>query len=608
MKYKTKMGIVRGGELLAIDKELITEIKNSVNIVDVIGEVVNLTRAGRNYIGLCPFHKEKTPSFNVIEDKQFFHCFGCGKSGDVYKFLEEYRQISFLESVHLVAERAGIPLQVETQQMQSKPKNPNQVLIDIHKDAAKFYNAVLKTTKEGQEAKAYLAQRGLTDDLIDYFNIGLSPNEPDFLYQSLAKRYEENALMASGLFNLSERTNRVYDAFQNRIMFPLTDDTGQVVAFSGRIWTKEDLEAKQAKYKNTRSTALFNKSYELYHLDKARPVMSKKHEVYLMEGFMDVIAAYRAGIENAVASMGTALTPEHVRHLKRYVKKVILTYDGDNAGQNAIAKSLELLKDFNVEIVRVPEQMDPDEFIQKNSPDALANLLENSRISSTEFFIHYLKPENSDNLQAEIAYVEQISKIIAQSPSITAQNSYINMVADSLPDFDYYQVEQSVNSERLQNRSALQTGAVQQSVTVVELPISKNISAIMKAEGQLLQRLMKHDYLLNEFRNQEEFIFDTKELQNLYDILMQQGEITSYDLAQLDGRTRQMYYRVLEENLPDEVAPNEIEEIIQKRNRLLQERDLQKQSKLIRESSNLGDVDAALAALENLIAQKRKME
>ncbi|WP_074669053.1 DNA primase [Streptococcus equinus] len=602
------MGIVRGGELLAIDKELITEIKNSVNIVDVIGEVVNLTRAGRNYIGLCPFHKEKTPSFNVIEDKQFFHCFGCGKSGDVYKFLEEYRQISFLESVHLVAERAGIPLQVETQQVQSKPKNPNQVLIDIHKDAAKFYNAVLKTTKEGQEAKAYLAQRGLTDDLIDYFNIGLSPNEPDFLYQSLAKRYEENALMASGLFNLSERTNRVYDAFQNRIMFPLTDDTGQVVAFSGRIWTKEDLEAKQAKYKNTRSTALFNKSYELYHLDKARPVMSKKHEVYLMEGFMDVIAAYRAGIENAVASMGTALTPEHVRHLKRYVKKVILTYDGDNAGQNAIAKSLELLKDFNVEIVRVPEQMDPDEFIQKNSPDALANLLENSRISSTEFFIHYLKPENSDNLQAEIAYVEQISKIIALSPSITAQNSYINMVADLLPDFDYYQVEQSVNSERLQNRSALQAGAVQQSVTVVELPISKNISAIMKAEGQLLQRLMTHDYLLNEFRNQEEFIFDTRELQNLYDILMQQGEITSYDLAQLDDRTRQMYYRVLEENLPDEVAPNEIEEIIQKRNRLLQERDLQKQSKLIRESSNLGDVDAALAALENLIAQKRKME
>lgn len=608
MKYKTKMGLVRGGDLLAIDKKLISEIKNSVNIVDVIGEVVSLTRAGRNNIGLCPFHKEKTPSFNVIEDKQFFHCFGCGKSGDVYKFLEEYRQVSFLESVHLVAERAGIPLQDDVQQTQTKPQNPNQILIDIHKDAAKFYNAVLKTTKEGQEAKNYLAQRGLTDELIDYFNIGLSPNEPDFLYQSLAKRYDENALMASGLFNLSERTNRVYDAFQNRIMFPLTDDSGQVVAFSGRIWTKEDLENKQAKYKNTRSTALFNKSYELYHLDKARPVMSKKHEVYLMEGFMDVIAAYRAGIENAVASMGTALTPDHVRHLKRYAKKVILTYDGDNAGQNAIAKSLELLKDFNVEIVRVPEQMDPDEFIQKNSPQALANLLENNRISSTEFLIHYLKPENSDNLQAEIAYVEQISKIIAQSPSITAQNSYINMVADLLPDFDYYQVEQSVNSERLQNRSNLQLEAVKQRVTVVELPISKNISAIIKAESQLMHRLLTHDYLLNEFRNRGEFTFDTQELQALYDLLVQQGEVNSYDLAQFDDRTRQMYYRVLEENLPDEIANNEIEEIIDKRDRLLRERDLQKQSKLIRESSNLGNVDAALEALEDLIAQKRNME
>ena len=182
------------------------------------------------------------------------------------------------------------------------------------------------------------------------------------------------------------------------------------------------------------------------------------------------------------------------------------------------------------------------------------------------------------------------------------------MVADLLPDFDYYQVEQSVNSERLQNRSALQSQAAKQRVTVVELPISKNISAVMKAESQLMQRLLTHDYLLNEFRNREEFTLDTQELQTLYDLLMQQGEVTSYDLAQLDDRTRQMYYQVLEENLPEDVAPNEIEEIIQKRNRLLQERDLQKQSKLIRESSNLGDVDAALAALENLIAQKRKME
>lgn len=188
--------------------------------------------------------------------------------------------------------------------MLTRSQNPNQNLLDIHKDATKFYRAVLLTTKEGQRARDYLLERGLTDDLIEHFDIGLSPDENDFLYQTLVKKYDETALLNSGLFNLSENTNQLYDAFKNRIMFPLTDDRGNVIAFSGRIWTKEDIDNKQAKYKNSRSTPIFNKSFELYHLDKARAVISKKHEVYLMEGFMDVIAAYRSGIENAVASMG----------------------------------------------------------------------------------------------------------------------------------------------------------------------------------------------------------------------------------------------------------------------------------------------------------------
>src|SRR5699024_5628645 len=252
--------------------------------------------------------------------------------------------------------------------------------------------------------------------------------------------------------------------------------------FSGRIWSREGVESQQAKYKNTRSTVIFNKSYELYHLDKARPSVSKTHEVYLMEGFMDVIAAYRSGIDNAVASMGTALTPAHVRHVKRYAKKLVVTYDGGAGGQHAIAKYLDLLKRLDVEIESLPERMDPYEYVHKNSPQALANLLENYRISSTEFLIHYLKPENSDNLQSEIAYVEQISKIIAQTPSITAQNSYISMVSDLLSDFDYYQIEKSVNNERVPDRSIMQLKYAKQAETVVELPISKNNSAITSAE------------------------------------------------------------------------------------------------------------------------------
>ena len=299
-----------------MDKETISEIKNSVNIVDVIGETVALTKAGRNFLGLCPFHGEKTPSFNVVEDKQFYHCFGCGKSGDVFKFIEDYRGVSFMEAVQLVAERGGISLAVETAgKERPRQAHPHQALYDIHTEAAKFYHAVLMTTKMGEEARAYLYQRGLTDEVIKHFQIGLAPNEGNYLHKSMAGKFDEHTIMNSGLFNLAEN-NLVYDAFQNRIMFPLTNDSDQIVAFSGRIWQETASDGHQAKYKNSRSTAIFNKSYELYYLDKAKPVIKKSHEVYLMEGFMDVIAAYRAGVENAVASMGTALTPEHVQHLR----------------------------------------------------------------------------------------------------------------------------------------------------------------------------------------------------------------------------------------------------------------------------------------------------
>ncbi|MDV5977364.1 UNVERIFIED_CONTAM: DNA primase [Streptococcus canis] len=604
------MGFLWGGDDLAIDKEMISQVKNSVNIVDVIGEVVQLSRTGRHYLGLCPFHKEKTPSFNVVEDRQFFHCFGCGKSGDVFKFIEEYRQVPFLESVQIIADKAGMSLDIASSQaaVANQHQHPNHALMTLHEDAAKFYHAVLMTTTIGQEAREYLYQRGLDDHLIEHFNIGLAPDESDYLYQALSKKYEEGQLTASGLFNLSDQSNTIYDAFRNRIMFPLSDDQGHTIAFSGRIWTAADMKKKQAKYKNSRGTVLFNKSYELYHLDKAKPVIAKTHEVFLMEGFMDVIAAYRSGYENAVASMGTALTPEHVNHLKQITKKVVLTYDGDDAGQNAIAKSLELLKDFVVEIVRIPNKMDPDEFVQRHSPEVFADLLKQSRISSVEFFIDYLKPDNMDNLQSQIAYVEKIAPLIAQSPSITAQNSYINRVADLLPDFDYFQVEQSVNALRVQDRQRRQEKQVQPVSRLVTLPVAKSLTAITKAESHLMHRLLHHSYLLTEFRHRADFYFDTPALEVLYQQLKQQGQITSYDLSEMSEEVNRAYYSVLEENLPREVAPDEIDDILAKRAKLLAERDLYKQGKQVRESSNKGDHQLALEVLENLIAQKRKME
>ena len=592
-----------------IDKEIISDIKNSVNIVEVIGEVVALTKAGRNFLGLCPFHGEKTPSFNVVEDKQFYHCFGCGKSGDVFKFIEEYRGVSFMDAVQIIAERSGIQLAIEkTDLSQPKRQNPYQSLYDIHTEAAKFYHAVLMTTKMGEEARSYLYQRGLTDEIIRHFQIGLAPSEGNYLYQSMAERFDEGTITDSGLFNLTEN-NMVYDAFQNRIMFPLSNDNGQVVAFSGRIWQETSLsDGHQAKYKNSRSTAIFNKSYELYHLDKAKPVIKKSHEVYLMEGFMDVIAAYRAGIENAVASMGTALTHEHVQHLSKYCKKVVLSYDGDKAGQAATVKALDELKDLAVEIVSIPNQMDPDEFIHKNSPEELQELLTKTRISNVEFLIRYLKPENTENLQAQIEFVEKMAPIIAQTPSITAQNSYIYMLAELLPDFDYQQVENAVNNSRLSNRQNQQDQVFQQPRPQINLPLSKQVSRLVKAENHLLNRMIEFPIVLNNYRLREDFHFATPELQILYQILCENGEVTSQDLSEQSDGVQQAWYRILEEDLPSEIADNELAEVESVRDKELLRKENQMIGKKVREASHNGDVDRAIEELERLIAQKRRME
>ena len=594
-----------------VDKQLISEIKNSVNIVDVIGEVVQLTKAGRNFLGLCPFHGEKTPSFNVVEDKQFYHCFGCGKSGDVFKFIEDYRGVSFMEAVQIVGDQVGIRVQT-LPPSQSRPQQADgkQPFYEIHQEAAKFYHAILMTTKMGEEARQYLYDRGLDDEVLRHFQIGLAPAEGNYLLQSVSGKFSENILADSGLFHISDR-GTMYDAFQDRIMFPLSDDTGRVIAFSGRLWRESAEGAKpQGKYKNSRATLLFNKSYELYHLDKAKQVAKKNHELYLMEGFMDVIAAYRAGIENAVASMGTALTQEHVAHLSKFTKKVILAYDGDKAGRLATAKALEVLEKQEVEVVQIPDQMDPDEYLNKNSPQALADLLEKTRLSRVEFLMDYWKPDNIENLQAQIEFVEKMAPLIAQTPSITAQNTYIYKLADLLVDFDYMQVEQTVNASRLQMRSQRQAQGPIQTQAPVASPtvVQKQLPRLIRAENHLLHRMKDFPYILNEYRLRTDFSFDTPALQTLYQLLCQNGEVTSQDLSEQTEEVQRAWYLMLEENLPDEIAENELEEVEETRNRELLRKESQQIGKKVREASHSGDADQALLELERLIAQKRRME
>ena len=591
-----------------VDKEQIAEIKNSVNIVEIIGEVVSLSKAGRNYIGLCPFHGEKTPSFNVVEDKQFYHCFGCGRSGDVFKFIEEYRGVTFMDAVQIVSEKAGIAIPNQARPYQPTLVNPNQELYDIHQEASKFYQAILMTTKMGEEARNYLHERGLTDEVIRHFQLGLAPAEGNYLYRNLSEKFSEKVITDSGLFTISD-AGTVFDAFQDRIMFPLTDDTGRVIAFSGRLWKEAVDGSHQAKYKNSRSTRLFNKSFELYHLDQAKTSAKKLREMYVMEGFMDVIAAYRAGIENAVASMGTALTPEHVHHLSHFTKKVILTYDGDKAGLEATVKALDVLQDLDLEIVRIPDQMDPDEYLKKTSPEELASLLKDSRISKVEFLMHYWKPSYIENLQAQIEFVEKLAPIIAQTQSITAQNAYIYKLADLLPDFDYVQVEQIVNNSRLQQRETTQkSGASKRSNFSVDFLPNRGISRLVKAENHLLNRMKDFPMILNDYRLRSDFSFDTPELQVLYKLLCQNGEVSSQDLSEQPEGVQHAWYRMLEEDLPEEISDGELEEVEETRQRELLRKENQQIGNKVKEASSTGDAETALLELERLIAQKRRME
>lgn len=585
-----------------VDKQVIEEIKNNANIVEVIGDVISLQKAGRNYLGLCPFHGEKTPSFNVVEDKQFYHCFGCGRSGDVFKFIEEYQGVPFMEAVQILGQRVGIEVEKPLYSEQ-KPASPHQALYDMHEDAAKFYHAILMTTTMGEEARNYLYQRGLTDEVLKHFRIGLAPPERNYLYQRLSGQYREEDFLDSGLFYLSD-ANQFVDTFHNRIMFPLTNDQGKVIAFSGRIWQETDNQT--AKYKNSRSTSIFNKSYELYHLDKAKKGTGKIPELYLMEGFMDVIAAYRAGIENAVASMGTALSKEHIDHLKHFTKKIVLSYDGDKAGQAATAKALEELKDFSVEVVRVPDSMDPDEYLQKNSAEDLAYLLTKTRISPIEFYIHQLKPENSDNLQAQIEFIEKIAPLIAKEKSITVQNSYIHILADNLPSFDYQQVEQIVNESRIVQRQERVKG--RPAPVAISLPVTRQLTAVMRAEAHLLYRMAENPVILNDYRLRDDFFFDTPEFQILYELLSEQGKIGSEDLSHQSPEVETAWYQVLALDLPSEILPQELVEVEESRNRALLSKDNLRIKKKVQEASHVGDTDTALEELQRLISQKRRME
>jgi DNA primase len=359
---------------------LAEKVKQQADIVRVIGEYVQLKKAGQNFRGLCPFHSEKTPSFNVHPTKQIYHCFGCGQGGDVFKFVMEMEKCPFPEALRIVAEKCGIalPRPKERSPEEHRENQQRAVLVEIHREAQSYFAKQLEGTLEGRAARAYLEDRGLDRDAITRFGIGYAPSGGDLLVRHLKGRYQERALVESGLVS-RDSGGRLFDRFRRRITFPISNESSKIVAFGAR-----SLGDDQPKYLNSPETPIYSKSNVLYHLDRAKDALRRQDFAVLVEGYMDAIAVARAGISNVVASCGTALAETQIKLLGRFTKRVIVNYDPDTAGQAATERSLTALleQDFEVRVLNLPaigdKKADPDLFIREKGADAYREQLKNS--------------------------------------------------------------------------------------------------------------------------------------------------------------------------------------------------------------------------------------
>jgi DNA primase len=363
------------------------QVRAASDIVDVIGAYIPLKRAGANFTALCPFHKEKTPSFSVNPHKQIFYCFGCHKGGDVFTFVKEFESIDFPEAVRRLADRAKIPIEYEKGTGDQQTRHLKESLLQIHEQITQRWQNALANEAGGQIARDYLAKRGVSAEAVKLFRLGYAPDLwDDTVNWAKSKGHELATVEKAGLILHREGSSGFYDRFRGRLMFPICDEQGRVIGFSGRILSGDE---KTAKYVNSPETPIFTKSKVFFGLDKSKRALLDSEYAIVCEGQLDLIACFMAGVENIVAPQGTAFTAEHARILKRYVEEVVLCFDSDNAGQNAAVRSLDslLASGLAVRVAVVPAPHDPDSFVKASGGAAFKQLIE----QADGFFDFYLK-------------------------------------------------------------------------------------------------------------------------------------------------------------------------------------------------------------------------
>jgi len=403
---------------------VLEEIKNRVDIVDLISQYVNLKRAGQNFKALCPFHSEKTPSFVVSPTKQIFHCFGCGEGGDIFTFLIKHEGLTYREAVRELAERAGIELKGLRKGVDNRGER--EILLRLNRDALLFFQESLM---KDQEAMAYLERRGIDRDAQKAFSLGFAPRSWDSLMSHLEGRGYSTGLLTKAGF-IAKGTKGYHDVFRNRLIFPIYNLRGDVIAFGGRA-----LDDSMPKYLNSPETTLFNKGRVLYGLNLARDSIKKTGYALLMEGYIDVIISHIHGFTNAVAPLGTAITEEHGRLIKRFTDRVILVFDGDQAGVMAAKRATSILLPAGVDVglLCLPEGDDPDSFLRRDGADAFRALLQRP-LSIIDFLIRY----GSDRMTVARDAIEMLSKM----PDAIIQGSYIKMLSEALGINEFFIIEE----------------------------------------------------------------------------------------------------------------------------------------------------------------------
>lgn len=571
------------------DEQNIREIESRIDIVELISETVQLSRKGNNYWGLCPFHQEKTPSFSVSRDKQMYYCFGCHAGGNIFSYLMKKDGLEFKEALEILAAKAGVEI---NRSRVGKTNDKRQQIIAVNNAAAQYYHEILLSA-QGQAARAYLEKRGISPETMESFQLGYAPDEWNQLGEYLLKKgFSVEIVKSAGLIKRSENQNRFYDLFRQRVIFPIIQYRLDVVGFGGR-----SLGESLPKYLNTAETELFSKRKNLYGLSRARDYIRESNNAILVEGYMDCIKLQQSDIKNVVASLGTALTEDQARLLRRYAEKVTIVYDGDEAGQRETLRAITVLKgaELKVAVVSLPPGKDPDEFIDYYGKEGFWQYIQNNGYSDVEFKLNrYISSTPVLDLEAKIKIVNNLKQDIISLSSALERDYYTRMLARKL------RVEEDVVYQEV--RRGYRDRLEGQSRNNIEIKRDNNKYGKYGIQEKIMAAMLKDQEIFTEIKNRIGIKFfanaDYRILMAKYDQLQgdQAGKMRDMMQIAYDMGLDSSYARIamlIDEYNPDEAR--EVQEFVMRVEQKKEEHQWQKAFDQLQILDNKGNFDSVLS-------------